>query len=91
MRIVRRLQLSKRSPEIGADIPWLGLFSFPILLQKGQALRAAGSWAHFLFAWSIAVLAAHLGGGVWPVAIRRGSVLTRLWPSYRPAPSSRRS
>jgi cytochrome b561 len=72
----------------GHDIPWFGLFSFPILLPKDQALSAAGSSAHFLFAWAIAsVLAAHLGGVVWHAAIKRDSVLTRMWPSYRAASS----
>jgi hypothetical protein len=38
MRIVRRLALSKRSPEIGADIPWLGLFlSHPFAEGPGAA------------------------------------------------------
>jgi cytochrome b561 len=72
----------------GADIPWFGLFSFPILLSKDPWLRSAGSSAHFLFAWAIAfVLAAHLGGVVWHAAIKRDSVLTRMWPSYRAASS----
>jgi cytochrome b561 len=69
----------------GADIPWFGLFSFPVLLPKDEALRTAGSWAHYIFAWTIAfVLAAHLGAVVWHAAIRRDSVLTRMWPGYRP-------
>jgi len=70
----------------GADVPWFGLFSFPVLLPKDQALRMAGSWAHFLLAWTIAfVLAAHLGAVAWHAAIKRDSVLTRMWPRYRPA------
>ncbi len=68
-----------------AKISWFGLFSFPLLLPKNEALRLAGSWAHFVFAWMIAfVLAAHLGAVVWHAAIKRDSVLTRMWPSYRP-------
>ncbi|HEX9170910.1 MAG TPA: cytochrome b [Roseiarcus sp.] len=70
----------------GADIPWFGLFSFPALLPKDESLRVAGSWGHYVFAWTIAfVLAAHLGAVVWHVAIKRDSVLTRMWPRYRPA------
>jgi cytochrome b561 len=34
------------------------------------------------------VLAAHLGAVVWHAAIKRDSVLTRMWPSFRPASSS---
>jgi cytochrome b561 len=71
----------------GADVPWFGLFSFPALLPKSQGLKAAGEEAHYLFAWTIAfVLAAHLGAVVWHAGIRRDSVLTRMWPGYRPAP-----
>jgi cytochrome b561 len=69
----------------GFGIPWFGLFSFPALLPKDRAAAAAGNWAHFVFAWTIAfVLAAHLGAVVWHAAIKRDSVLTRMWPSYRP-------
>ncbi|HTZ67621.1 MAG TPA: cytochrome b [Roseiarcus sp.] len=76
----------------GFRVPWFGLLSFPVLLHKDPAVRAAGSWAHFLFAWAIAfVLAAHLGAVVWHAAIRRDSVLTRMWPTYRPASSSAQS
>ena len=32
------------------------------------------------------VLAAHLGAAVWHAAIRRDSVLTRMWPGFRAAP-----
>jgi cytochrome b561 len=70
----------------GADIPWFGVFSFPHLLPKNEALRAAGEQAHYLLAWTIAfVLAAHLGAVVWHAAIKRDSVLTRMWPGYRSA------
>jgi cytochrome b561 len=70
----------------GADIPWFGLFTFPVLLPKDEALRTAGGWAHYIFAWTIAfVLAAHVGAVVWHAAIKRDSVLTRMWPGYRPA------
>jgi cytochrome b561 len=70
----------------GADIPWFGLFSFPRLAPKSDGLRAAGEQAHYVFAWMIAfVLAAHIGAVVWHAAIKRDSVLTRMWPGYRPA------
>jgi cytochrome b561 len=81
-----------QSAGAGFDIPWFGLFSFPVLLPKDPSLRATGSWAHFLFAWAIGlVLAAHLGAVVWHAAIKRDSVLTRMWPSYRPASSGGQS
>jgi cytochrome b561 len=70
----------------GAGIPWFGLFTFPVLLPKDAGLKAAGAWAHYIFAWTIAfVLAAHLGAVVWHAAIKRDLVLTRMWPGYRSA------
>jgi cytochrome b561 len=70
----------------GHPAPWFGLFTLPNLLSKDKALAEAGTWAHFLFAWAIAfVLAAHLGAVVWHAAIKRDSVLSRMWPSYRGA------
>ena len=70
----------------GTVVPWFGLFTFPHLLPKNETLRVAAGEAHYVFAWTIAfVLAAHLGAVVWHVAIKRDSVLTRMWPRYRPA------
>jgi cytochrome b561 len=72
----------------GAVVPWFGLFSFPHLLPKNDTLRIAAERAHYVFALMIAfVLAAHLGAVVWHAGIKRDSVLTRMWPGYRPAQS----
>ena len=44
-----------------------------------------GREAHYVFAWTIAVvLALHLAAVVWHTAVKRDTVLTRMWPSYRP-------
>jgi cytochrome b561 len=51
----------------GVRIPWFGLFTFPVL-PKDAGLKAAGAWA------------AHLGAVVWHAAIKRDSILTRMWP-----------
>jgi cytochrome b561 len=76
----------------GTVVPWFGLFTFPHLLPKNDTLRIAAGQAHYVFAWTIAfVLAAHLGAVVWHAAIKRDSVLTRMWPRYRPAPSTAKS
>jgi cytochrome b561 len=59
---------------------------------KDKFLDEAASWAHLVFAWVIAfVLAAHLGAVVWHAVIKRDSVLTRMWPSYRPASGTAKS
>jgi cytochrome b561 len=76
----------------GRAVPWFGLFELPRLLAKDKSLAVAASWAHLVFAWMLAfVLAAHLGAVVWHASIRRDSVLTRMWPSFRPASSNRAS
>ena len=73
----------------GKAVPWFGLFELPRLLAKDKSLAVAASWAHLVFAWILAfVLAAHLGAVVWHASIRRDSVLTRMWPSFRPASSN---
>jgi cytochrome b561 len=73
----------------GSEAPWFGLFAFPNLLPKDKALSEAGSQAHYLFAWGIAfVLVAHLGAVAWHAGVKRDTVLTRMWPSYRPASKS---
>ena len=69
-----------------APLPWFGLFSLPRLVAKDKSLAEATAWAHYIFAWTIAfVLAAHLGAVVWHAAIKRDTILTRMWPRYRPA------
>ena len=69
----------------GVEFPWFGLFSFPALRRKTRLCGRRGE-AHYVFAWTIAfVLAAHLGAVVWHAAIKRNSVLSRMWPGFRPA------
>ena len=73
----------------GRPVSWFGLFELPKLVGKDESVAAAWGWAHLVFAWILAfVLAAHLGAVVWHAAIRRDAVLTRMWPSFRPASSS---
>ncbi len=72
----------------GRAVRWFGLFELPRLVAKDRFVAVAAGWAHLVFAWTLAfVLAAHLGAVVWHTAIRRDSVLTRMWPSFRPASS----
>ena len=67
-----------------------GSFSFQTSWRRIRSLAVAAGRAHYVFAWTIAfVLAAHLGAVVWHAAIKRDSVLTRMWPSFRPAPTQR--
>ena len=72
----------------GRAVLWFGLFELPRVVAKDRALAAAASRAHLAFAWMLGfVLAAHLGAVVWHAMIKRDSVLTRMWPSFRPASS----
>jgi cytochrome b561 len=72
----------------GRAVSWFGLFELPRLVAKDRGLAVAASWAHLVFAWMLAfALAAHLGAVVWHAMIKRDSVLTRMWPSFRPASS----
>ena len=69
----------------GHEVSWFGLFSLPSLVGKDKFLDETTSWAHLVFAWAIAiVLTGHLGAVVWHAGIKHDSVLTRMWPSYRP-------
>jgi cytochrome b561 len=73
----------------GKAVSWFGLFELPRLVAKDKSLAVTASWAHLVFAWMLAlVLAVHLCAVVWHASIRRDSVLTRMWPSFRPAPSN---
>ena len=70
----------------GNEVSWFGLFSLPRLVGKDKFLDEAASWAHLVFAWAIAVaLTAHFGAVVWHAAIKRDTILTRMWPTYRPS------
>jgi cytochrome b561 len=72
----------------GRAVSWFGLFELPRLVAKDRSLAVAAGWAHLVFAWMLAfALAAHLGAVVWHAMIKRDSVLTRMWPSFRPASS----
>ena len=72
----------------GRAVSWFGLFELPRLAAKDRSLAVAASWAHLVFAWMLGfVLAAHLSAVVWHAMIKRDSVLTRMWPSFRPASS----
>jgi cytochrome b561 len=72
----------------GRAVSWFGLFELPRLVAKDRGLAVAAGWTHLVFAWMLAfALAAHLGAVVWHAMIKRDSVLTRMWPSFRPASS----
>ena len=50
----------------------------------------AASQAHYVFALAIGMtLALHLAAVVWHARVKRDTVLTRMWPRFRPTPAVR--
>jgi cytochrome b561 len=69
----------------GHDVSFFGLFTLPNLIPRDKALDEAASQAHFVFAWALGItLALHLAAVVWHARVKRDTVLTRMWPRFRP-------
>ncbi len=69
----------------GHEVSWFGLFALPNVVGANRAVDEAGGQAHYLFAWAIGItLVLHLATVVWHARVKRDTVLTRMWPSYRP-------
>ena len=74
----------------GHDVSFFGLVTLPGIVPKDKALAEAASWAHFIFAWAIGLtLALHLSTVVWHARVKRDTVLTRMWPRFRPERAAR--
>ncbi len=74
----------------GHEVSFFGLFSLPNLVGQNKALDEGASQAHFVFAWAIGViLALHLAAVVWHARFKRDTVLTRMWPRFRPYAKAR--
>jgi cytochrome b561 len=66
----------------GHPAPWFGLFEFPALVGKNEALAHRASFAHYWLAWAIgAVLALHLAAVAWHVWVKRDDVFARMGPA----------
>ena len=64
---------------------FFGLFTLPNLVGVDKSLDESARQAHYVFAWAIgALIALHIAAVVWHV-MKRDTVLTRMWPSYRPS------
>jgi cytochrome b561 len=74
----------------GYDVSFFGLITLPSIVFHDKALAEAASWAHFIFAWAIGItLALHLAAVFWHARVKRDTVLTRMWPRFRPKPAAR--
>jgi cytochrome b561 len=66
----------------GHDAPWFGLFEFPALIDKNEALAHRAGFAHYWFAWAIgALLALHFAAVAWHVWVKRDDVYARMGPT----------
>ncbi len=64
---------------------FFGLFTLPNLVGADKSLDDSARQAHYVFAWAIgALIALHIAAVVWHV-MKRDTVLTRMWPRYRPS------
>lgn len=67
------------------DFYWFGLFPFPNFVSPNEALEHATGTAHYFLALLVgAALIAHIGAACWHAWIKKDSVLTRMWPGFRP-------
>jgi cytochrome b561 len=66
----------------GHEAPWFGLFEFPALVAKNDALAHTAGFVHYGLAWAIgAVLALHLAAAAWHAWVKRDDVFARMWPA----------
>jgi cytochrome b561 len=64
----------------GHDAPWFGLFAFPALVGKDEALAHTAGFILYGLAWAIgAVLALHLAAAAWHAWVKRDEVFSRMW------------
>ena len=62
----------------GYGLPWFGLFTWPRLLARDEALSHAGYLIHHYVGWALwALLAVHVAAVVWH-RLRRDEVLGRM-------------
>ncbi|UGY19201.1 cytochrome b [Bradyrhizobium septentrionale] len=68
----------------GYSLPWFGLFQWPRLLPRDDALAHVGQTLHGLGAYVIyAVLAAHVAAVAWHHFVKKDEVLGRMLPPRR--------
>lgn len=62
------------------QIPFFGLFNWPLVVPVDKALSKANAAAHYWLAWAgAAVIGLHLAAVVWHRWIKRDEVLARMW------------
>ena len=67
------------------DVYWFWLFPIPNFVAPNEALDRAAETAHYILALLVgAALIAHIGAACWHAWVKKDSVLTRMWPGFRP-------
>ena len=68
----------------GFSLPWFGLFAWPRLLPRDEAVSRLGETIHFWVGWSFVVLlCTHLAAVAWHVLVKRDEVLGRMLPQHK--------
>lgn len=71
----------------GHDLPFFGLFQWPLVIPVEKSISKAGDAAHYWLAWAAALaIGLHLAAVVWHRWIRRDEVLSRMIPERSAAP-----
>jgi cytochrome b561 len=74
------------SSAAGREVSFFGLVTLPPLVGPDKALAGQAAETHEALAWAIGiVIALHLAAVVWHAWFKRDTVLTRMWPRFRPS------
>ena len=66
----------------GHDVPWFGLFAWPLVAPQDKGISHIAAQAHYWLAWTIGVvLALHLAAVAWHLWVERDDVFARMWPA----------
>jgi cytochrome b561 len=66
----------------GHPAPWFGLFNWPALIARNDALAHRAGFVHYWLACAIGVvLALHLAAAAWHAWVKRDDVFARMWPA----------
>jgi cytochrome b561 len=64
----------------GHPTSWFGLFDWPALVARNDALADAAGFVHHWLAWAIgAALALHFAAVVWHAWVKRDEIFSRMW------------
>ena len=66
-------------------VSWFGLYTLPNLIPANEGLAEASGQAHMALAFTLgAALVLHLAGAAWHAWVKKDTVFTRMWPSWKP-------